>query len=67
MRPAKPQPTPAFMAIEGQVVRALPREAQGAAPRKFWLVPPRVIVAIVIALMVALMIPGLILDIERRL
>ena len=55
------------MEIEGPVVRPLPREAQGAAPRRFWLVPPRVIVAIVIALMVALMIPGLILDIERHL
>ncbi len=55
------------MEIEDPVARPLPREAQGAAPRRFSLVPPRAIVAIVIALMAALMIPGLILDIERRL
>lgn len=58
-------PRPAFMQIEGRLVRALPPEATGAHERKYWLVQPWVIVSLVIALTLALMIPGLLLDLTR--
>ena len=57
--------SPAFMRIEGPLVRPLPLEARGATPRKFWLVQPWVIVSLVIAITLALMIPGLFMDLTR--
>ena len=59
------RPTPAFMQIEGKIVRALPPEASGETPRKFWLVQPWVIVALCFAIMLALSIPGLLMDLNR--
>lgn len=58
-------PTPAFMQIEGRLVRPLPPEATSVVPRNFWLVQPWVIVTIVMAVIIALVIPGLILDLNR--
>lgn len=65
MRPADDAPTPAFMKIEGPIVGALPPEASGANPRKFWLIQPWVIVTLCLLLMVALSIPGLLIDWNR--
>ena len=65
MRPADKAPIPAFMKIEGRIVHPLPPEASGATPRKFWLVPPWVIVTLCLLLMVALSIPGLLIDWNR--
>lgn len=65
LKRADPAPTPAFMRIEGPLVRPLPAEATGASPRKFWLVQPWVIVSLVIGVTLALMIPGLVLDLTR--
>ena len=57
---------PAFMQIEGRLVRPLPPEATTVSTRKFWLVQPWVIVTIVmVVITVALVIPGLILDLNR--
>lgn len=64
-RRTRQAPTPAFMKIEGRLVRPLPPEAAGARERRFWLVQPWVIVGLVIALTLALMIPGLLLDLTR--
>ena len=64
-RPAEKVPSPAFMQIEGRLVRPLPPEATTVNTRKVWLVQPWVIVTIVMAIMVALVIPGLILDLNR--
>ncbi len=58
-------PAPAFMQIEGRIVRPLPAEATDVIPRKFWLVQPWVIVTICLALMLALSIPGLFMDLNR--
>jgi|HubBroStandDraft_6_1064221.scaffolds.fasta_scaffold2364853_1 hypothetical protein len=58
-------PAPAFMKIEGRLARPLPSDATDGSTRKFWLVPPRIIVALVIAAMVALMIPGLLMELGR--
>ena len=65
MRPVDKAPTPAFMKIEGRIVRSLPPEASGTNPRKFWLVQPWVIVTLCLLLMVALSIPGLLIDWNR--
>jgi hypothetical protein len=59
------RPAPAFMQIEGTIVRPLPSEANGANPRKFWLVQPWVIVTLCLAIMLALSIPGLLMDLNR--
>ena len=59
------RPTPAFMQIEGRIVRPLPAEASGATQRKFWLVQPWVIVTLCLAIMLALSIPGLLMDLNR--
>ncbi len=64
-RRAAKAPTPAFMLIEGPLVRPLPPEATSVVPRNFWLVQPWVIVTIVMAVIIALVIPGLILDLNR--
>lgn len=64
-RPADKAPNPAFMQIEGRLVRPLPPEATTVTVRNFWLVQPWVIVTIVIAIMVALVIPGLLMDLNR--
>jgi len=64
-RPADEAPSPAFMQIEGRLVRPLPPEATTVTARNFWLVQPWVIVTIVIAIMVALVIPGLLMDLNR--
>lgn len=65
VRPADGAPPPAFMQIEGRLVRPLPPEATNVTPRRFWLVQPWVIVTICLALMVALSIPGLLKDLYR--
>ena len=57
--------TPAFMRIGGPIVRPLPVEATQVTVRRFWLVQPWVIVAIVIAIMLALCIPGLLMELNR--
>jgi hypothetical protein len=64
-RPAAKAPTPAFMLIEGPLVRPLPPESTRVVARKFWLVQPWVIVTLVMVIMIALVIPGLILDLNR--
>jgi hypothetical protein len=64
-RPAAEAPSPAFMQIEGRLVRPLPPEATTVVTRDFWLIQPWVIVTIVMAIIVALVIPGLILDLTR--
>jgi hypothetical protein len=56
---------PAFMKIEGRVARPLPPDANDGRARRFWLVPPWIIVALVIAAMLALMIPGLLMELRR--
>ena len=58
-------PTPAFMQIEGRVVRPLPLEASDVNTRNFWLVQPWVIVTLVIVILAALMVPGLLMDLNR--
>ncbi len=58
-------PPPAFMLIEGPIVRPLPPEATRVVTREFWLVQPWVIVTIVMVVIIALVIPGLILDLNR--
>ena len=58
-------PPPAFMLIEGPIVRPLPPEATRVVTREFWLVQPWVIVSLVIGITLALMIPGLVLDLTR--
>jgi hypothetical protein len=65
LRRAEKAPTPAFMRIEGPIVRPLPPEATRVVVRKFWLVQPWVIVSLVIGITLALMLPGLILDLTR--
>ena len=64
-RRAPKPPTPAFMLIEGPIVRPLPPEATRVVTREFWLVQPWVIVSLVIGITLALMIPGLVLDLTR--
>jgi len=64
-RRAPKAPTPAFMPIEGPIVRPLPPEPTLVVAREFWLVQPRVIVTIVMVVIIALVIPGLILDLNR--
>lgn len=64
-RRAAKAPPPAFMQIEGPIVRPLPPEASRVHVREFWLVQPWVIVTIVMVVIVALVIPGLILDLNR--
>lgn len=62
--PADTTPTPAFMQIEGRLVRSLSSETSHVDRRKFWSVQPWVIVAVVVVVTVALMIPGLLLDVR---
>ena len=57
--------TPAFMKIEGRLARPLPSDANEVRTRKFWLVQPWILVAVVIAIMLALMIPGLLMEWRR--
>ena len=64
-RRASQAPPPAFMQIEGRLVRPLPPEATNAKARNFWLIQPWVIVTVVLAIMVALVIPGLFMDLNR--
>lgn len=64
-RRAPKAPPPAFMLIEGPIVRPLPPEATRVVTREFWLVQPWVIVTIVMVVIIALVIPGLILDLNR--
>ena len=64
-RRAAKAPTPAFMLIEGPIVRPLPPEATRVVTRDFWLIQPWVIVTIVMVVIIALVIPGLILDLNR--
>ncbi len=59
------RPAPAFMQIEGRIVRPLPAEASGAIPRKFWLGQPWGIGTLCLAIMLALSIPGLLMDLNR--
>ncbi|NDH60819.1 MAG: hypothetical protein EBY18_04015 [Alphaproteobacteria bacterium] len=65
LKRADTAPMPAFMRIEGPIVRPLPAEATNVPVRKFWLVQPWVIVSLVIGITLALMIPGLVLDLTR--
>ena len=58
-------PVPAFMKIEGRLARPLPSESAGSNPRKFWLVQPWIIAALVMLVMAALMLPGLLLELAR--
>jgi hypothetical protein len=53
------------MQIEGRIARPLPSEATSGSYRKFWTVPPWMIVTLAIAAMVALMIPGLLMELRR--
>lgn len=64
-RPSPQAPIPAFMQIEGPIVRPLPPEETRVITRKFWLVQPWVIVSICLAIMVALSVPGLLMDFNR--
>jgi len=64
-RRASKAPPPAFMQIEGRLVRPLPPEATSTNTRNFWLIQPWVIVTIVLAILVALVIPGLFMDLNR--
>jgi hypothetical protein len=64
-RRASKVPPPAFMQIEGPLVRPLPAEATSTTMRNFWLVQPWVIMSLVMGITLALMFPSLFMDLNR--